>query len=140
MLNLMTFARAKGDTIVGNEKDIEMNEEYMPDLYELEDEQGNKQSFELLDVMEYEGEKYYALTPYFDEEEVERMLEDSGEVVILRSEFDENNDEILASIDDDEEYEKIGEMFMKRIEEMFDFDDEDECDCGDPECDGKHFS
>ena len=123
-----------------NEKDTEMNEEYMPDLYELEDEQGNKQSFELLDVMEYEGEKYYALTPYFDEEEVERMLEDSGEVVILRSEFDENNDEILASIDDDEEYEKIGEMFMKRIEEMFEFDDVDGCDCGDPDCDGKHFS
>ncbi len=125
---------------MGADKDFEMNEEYMPDLYELEDEQGNKQSFELLDVMEYEGEKYYALTPYFDEQEVERMLEDSGEVVILRSEFDENNDEILASIDDDEEYEKIGEMFMKRIEDMFEFDDEDECDCGDADCDGKHFS
>ena len=136
----MTFARAKGDTIVGNEKDIKMNEEYMPDLYELEDEQGNKQSFELLDVMEYEGEKYYALTPYFDEEEVERMLEDSGEVVILRSEFDENNDEILAAIGDDGEEGKIGEMVMKRIEEMFEFDDEDECGCGDPDCDGKHFS
>lgn len=105
-----------------------MNDEYMPDLYELEDEQGNKQSFELLDVMEYEGEKYYALTPYFDEQDAEKLLDDPGEVVILRSEFDENNDEILASIDDDEQYEKIGELFMKRIEEMFDFDDEDEED------------
>lgn len=125
-----------------NEKDFDMQDEYMPDLYELEDENGDKQSFELLDVMEYEGEKYYALTPYFDEEEAERMLEDSGEVVILRSEFDENNDEILASIDDDEEYEKIGELFMQRIDEMFEFDDDDEdgCGCGDPECDHKHFS
>jgi len=127
---------------VADEKDFEMNDEYMPDLYELEDENGDKQSFELLDVMEYEGEKYYALTPYFDEEEAERMLEDSGEVVILRSEFDENNDEILASIDDDEEYEKIGELFMQRIDEMFEFDDDDEdgCGCGDSECDHKHFS
>ena len=127
---------------MADEKDFEMNDEYMPDLYELEDENGDKQSFELLDVMEYEGEKYYALTPYFDEEEAERMLEDSGEVVILRSEFDENNDEILASIDDDEEYEKIGELFMQRIDEMFEFDDDDEdsCGCGDPECDHKHFS
>lgn len=124
-----------------NEKDFDMQDEYMPDLYELEDENGDKQSFELLDVMEYEGEKYYALTPYFDEDEAERMLEDSGEVVILRSEFDENNDEILASIDDDEEYEKIGELFMKRIEDMFEFDeDDDDCGCGDPECDHKHFS
>ena len=127
---------------MADEKDFEMNDEYMPDLYELEDENGDKQSFELLDVMEYEGEKYYALTPYFDEEEAERMLEDSGEVVILRSEFDENNDEILASIDDDEEYEKIGELFMQRIDEMFEFDDDDEdgCGCGDSECDHKHFS
>ena len=126
---------------MAEEKDFEMNDEYMPDLYELEDENGDKQSFELLDVMEYEGEKYYALTPYFDEDEAERMLEDSGEVVILRSEFDENNDEILASIDDDEEYEKIGELFMKRIEDMFEFDeDDDDCGCGDPECDHKHFS
>ena len=124
-----------------NEKDFDMQDEYMPDLYELEDENGDKQSFELLDVMEYEGEKYYALTPYFDEDEAERMLEDSGEVVILRSEFDENNDEILASIDDDEEYEKIGELFMMRIEDMFEFDeDDDDCGCGDPECDHKHFS
>lgn len=126
---------------MADEKDFDMQDEYMPDLYELEDENGDKQSFELLDVMEYEGEKYYALTPYFDEDEAERMLEDSGEVVILRSEFDENNDEILASIDDDEEYEKIGELFMKRIEDMFEFDeDDDDCGCGDPECDHKHFS
>lgn len=131
----------KGESKVADEKNFEMNDEYMPDLYELEDENGDKQSFELLDVMEYEGEKYYALTPYFDEDEAERMLEDSGEVVILRSEFDENNDEILASIDDDEEYEKIGELFMKRIEDMFEFDeDDDDCGCGDPECDHKHFS
>ena len=114
----------------------DMNEEYTPDLYELEDEQGNKQSFELLDVMEYEGEKYYALTPYYDEDDLENMLDDPGEVVILRSEFDENNDEILASIDDDEEYERIGDIFMKRIEEMFDFDDEEELGGAED----KHFS
>ncbi|MBS5003408.1 DUF1292 domain-containing protein, partial [Holdemania filiformis] len=33
-------------------------------------------------------------------------LEDSGDVVILKAEYDENNDEILASIEDDDEYEK----------------------------------
>ena len=87
-----------------------MDNEFLPDLYELEDENGNKQTFELLDAMEYGDEKYYALT-----------------------EYDENNDEILASIEDDDEYEKIGQMFMERIDEMFEFDDEDEdddCGCG----------
>lgn len=104
-----------------------MAEEYTPDLYTLEDEEGNQLSFEMLDVMEYEGEKYFALTPYF--EEPEDMLNDSGEVVILKSEF-VGDEEMMVSIDDDDEYEKIGKIFMKRIEEMFEFDDEDECDCG----------
>lgn len=105
-----------------------MAEEYTPDLYTLEDDEGNEQTFEMLDAMEYEGEKYFALTPYF--ENPEDMLEDSGEVIILRSDFD-GDEEIMVSIDDDEEYEKIGNIFMKRIEEMFAFDDDDddECDC-----------
>ena len=94
-----------------------MDNEFLPDLYELEDENGNKQTFELLDAMEYGDEKYYALTPYY--ENGDEALEDSGDVVILKAEYDENNDEILASIEDDDEYEKIGQMFMERIDEMF---------------------
>ena len=100
-----------------------MSEEYTPDLYTLEDEDGNEQVFEMLYVMEYEGEKYYALTPYY--ENPDEALGDDGEVVILKSDFD-GDEEIMVSIDDDEEYERIGNIFMKRIEEMFDFDDDEE--------------
>lgn len=109
-----------------------MENEYMPDLYELEDEEGNKQSFELLDAMDYEGERYYALTPYF--EDPQQAVEDSAEVVILRSELDEETgEEIFASIEDDDLYEKVGGIFLERIENMFEFDDEDDedgCHCG----------
>ena len=113
------------------EKEDMTMEEYTPDLYELEDENGEKTMFELLDAMDYEDETYYALTPYFDESQGEELLEDSGEVVILKSEYDENGDEILASIDDDELYEKIGRIFIERLEDMFEFEDEDDdCDCG----------
>lgn len=111
--------------------DNECMNEYTPDLYELEDENGNKQTFEMLDAMEYEGERYYALTPYY--ENAEESLEDSGEVVILKSELDEETgEEIMASIEDEALYETIGNIFMERIEEMFEFDDEcdDDCDCG----------
>lgn len=107
-----------------------MAEEYTPDLYTLEDEEGNEQTFEMLDAMEFEGEKYFALTPFYDNPE--DLIGDSGEVVILKSQFD-GDEEIMVSIDDDEEYEKIGNIFMKRIEEMFEFDDDDcddDCDCG----------
>ena len=101
--------------------------EHTPDLYELIDEDGNKEQFELLDCMEFEGETYYAMTPYFEPEQAEELVESSGEVVILRVEYDEETgEEILASIDDDDLYERVGAVFMDRLEEMFGFNDEDE--------------
>lgn len=95
--------------------------EYTPDLYTLEDEDGNEKEFELLDVMEYEDEVYYALIPYYENEE--ELLEDDGEFVVLKAEM-VDGEEMLASIEDDDEYEKIGAMFLQRLNEMF----EDEAD------------
>lgn len=106
--------------------DDKMNE-YTPDLYELMDESGEKQTFELLDCMEYEGETYYALTPFYEEDQAEDMLNDSGELVILKVEYDEETgEEILASIDDEDLFDRIGEAFIERLEDMYDFEDEDE--------------
>ncbi len=101
-----------------------MLNENAPDLYTLEDEDGKEQVFEMLDVMEVDGEKYFALTPYY--EKPEDMLEDAGEVVILKSVF-EGDEEMMVSFDEnEEEYDRIGELFMKRLEEMFDYDDEED--------------
>lgn len=102
---------------------MEMNE-YTPDLYTLEDEDGNEQEFELLDVMEYEGEKYYALTPYYGNDH-DSLLEDDGEVVILKEEM-VGDEPMLVSIEEDEEYERIGGMFLDRLNEIYDEDDEEE--------------
>lgn len=97
--------------------------DYTPDIYTLEDEDGNEQAFELLDVMEYEGEKYFALTPYFDDPE--KLLEYDGEVVILKSEY-EGDDEMMVTIEDDAEYERVGAVFIERLREMYDFEDDGE--------------
>ena len=102
---------------------MEMNE-YTPDLYTLEDEEGNEQEFELLDVMEYEGEKYFALTPYYGEDH-DSLLDDDGEVVILKEDM-VNGEPMLVSIEEDAEYEKIGSLFLERLNEIYDEDDEDE--------------
>ena len=98
--------------------------EYTPDLYTLVDEDGKEQTFELLDAMEIDDQRYFALVPYFPEPN--DMLNDDGDLVILKSQMD-SGEELLASIDDDDEFERIGEIFMKRLETMFD-DDEDEDD------------
>ncbi|MDO5560773.1 MAG: DUF1292 domain-containing protein [Oscillospiraceae bacterium] len=96
--------------------------EFTPDLYTLVDEDGVEQTFELIDAMETEeGQRYFALVPYI--ENPEDSLESSDDLVILKAQMD-GDEELLVSIDDDAEFEQIGQMFMKRIEEMFE-DDED---------------
>lgn len=88
------------------------------DLYTLVDEEGVEQTFELMDTYETdEGELYYALVPYY--ENPEDMVEADTELVVLRSEEDENGEETLVSIDDDAEYEKIGQIFMDRLSETY---------------------
>ena len=96
--------------------------EYTPDLFTLEDEDGNEQEFELLDVMEYEDEVYYALTPYYGDQR-EEQLEDDGEVVILKEEM-VDGESMLVSMEEEEEYEKIGGLFLERLNEIYDDDDD----------------
>ncbi len=92
--------------------------EMAADLYTLVDEDGVEQQFEMLDTMEVGDERYYALVPYYDDPTKE--IEADTELVVLKSEYDENNEETLVSIDDDEEYERIGNMFLERLNEIYD--------------------
>lgn len=95
--------------------------EFGPDLYTLVDEEGKEQTFELLDVMEVEDQVYYALVPYA--EKPEDVLDGSDELVVLKME-EVDGEEMLASIEDDDEFERIGQMFLDRI--MAEFEDEEE--------------
>ncbi len=98
--------------------------EFTPDLYTLVDEEGVEQTFEMLDALETDdGKRYFALVPYA--ENPEDALMGSDELVILRAEMEED-EEILVSIDDDDEFDRIGQIFLKRIEEMFDDEDFEE--------------
>lgn len=99
----------------------EMNE-FTPELFELVDENGNKKNFEMIDAAEVDGEQYFAMVPAVEDDD---FLNADCELVILKS-VDDNGEEVLASIDDDEEFERITEFFMKRIEAAF-----EECTCDD---------
>ncbi len=103
----------------------EMNE-YTPELFELIDEDGNKKNFELMDCAEINGEQYYAMVPAVEDEDI---LNADLDLVILKV-IEEDGEEILASIDDDDEFEEVSGFFMNRMEEAFeeygeDLDDED---------------
>ena len=88
----------------------EMNE-YTPELFELIDEEGNKKQFELFDCAEIEGEQYFAMLPAVEDDD---FLNSDCELVILKS-IEEDGEEILAPIDDDDEFETVSAFFMERL-------------------------
>ena len=86
------------------------------------DEEGVEQTFELLDVMDLEDDRYFALVPYF--ENPEDMMEDDGELIVLKSQMDENGEELMVTIDDEDEYQRVGHIFLEKLSSMFEEDEE----------------
>ncbi|MGN0640431.1 MAG: DUF1292 domain-containing protein [Oscillospiraceae bacterium] len=85
-------------------------------ILELEDEDGNVERFEFVDRAELNGIVYYALIPAdYDEED------GTAEFVVLKEEI-VDGESVLATVDDDDEYNAAGEMFLKRFSEMPELD------------------
>ncbi len=83
-------------------------------IIELEDEDGNVTQFEFIDRAELNGIVYYALIPTdFDDE-------DEAEFVVLK-EIMSDGEAMLSTVDDDDEYNAAGEMFLKRFSETADY-------------------
>ena len=71
-------------------------------IFTLTDEDGNESEFELLGEMEIDDNTYLALIP---------LDGDEDEYVILKVEVDENGDELLVTIDDDDEFDRVADAF-----------------------------
>ena len=99
-----------------------MDNEYNPDLITVEDESGKSHSFEILDTVELNGGRYVALLPVY--EEAEEMLNDDGELVILKV-VEEGDEDILVTIDDDDEFNKVATIFEENLSELFELNIED---------------
>ena len=94
-------------------------------LYTLEDEDGNEQEFEVLGEMEYNGAEYCALIPYYENEE--ELLQDDGEFVILKREV-VDGEEMLCTIEDDDEYDAVGNLFLQELSDLYDEDGDEGAD------------
>lgn len=89
-----------------------MSEELGNNYVVLTDEDGNEVEFEHIDTVELDGQIYLAFIP------AELNVEDEAEVVILKI-AEENGDEILVSVDDEAEADKIFEIVMQRVEDLY---------------------
>ncbi len=98
-----------------------MSEEFNPDLVSVIDENGVEHVFEELDRIETDTAKYVALLPVYDE--AEEILDDDGELIILKV-CEEDGETYLEPIEDDNEFNEIGKIFEERLSELFAFDEE----------------
>lgn len=98
---------------------IKNEQEYNPDIITLADDDGKEYSFEVLDAIETDTGRYLALLPTFDDPQ--KMLDDSGELVIVKV-GEEDGEEYYYEIEDDDEYETIADAFVDRLEDFFEID------------------
>lgn len=94
-----------------------MNEEFGPDIVSVTDEDGVEHIFEELDRIETDnGNRYVALLPVIDDEE--EILDSDGDVFILKV-IEENGETFLVQIDDEKEFNEIGNIFEDRLIEKY---------------------
>ena len=93
-----------------------MSDEYGNDFVTIIDDDGNEFELELIDSLSIDGKSYSAFLPT-------DMAEDDPDygLIILRTYFDENGDELFESIDDDDELQQVYEMFLA----IFDAEDDE---------------
>ena len=99
---------------------ISKQEEYGGNFISVTDEDGNEFELEHLDTIEWNGQTYLAFFPA--EQEGEETPEEELGLVILKA-IQENGEEILSTLDSDEEMDAVYEEFMKEL-----FAEEDEED------------
>ena len=93
-----------------------MEENMSNEYYTLTDEEGNEIEFELIGQCEYNGANYYAMIPAGDDSDSEFC-----EYTILKSVM-EDGEEMLVSIDDDEEFDNVADYFDDLFSQEIDYD------------------
>ena len=97
-----------------------MDENMMSEAYyTLTDEDGNELKFELIGKAELKGTQYFAFVPADEDNDSEFC-----EYTILKAVI-EDGEEILVSIDDDDEFDDAADYFDDLFSEEIDYDGDD---------------
>ena len=93
-----------------------MSEEFGPTFITVTDEDGKEIVLEFIDALEHDGQMYQAFFPAELEGE-----EDPDSGLVILNVVQENGEELLSTLDTEEELEMVYELFMQLL-----FADEDE--------------
>ena len=103
-----------------------MSETFGPDFITVTDEDGNEFELELVDTLEHNGITYHALFPAVAEDEetgepVDVDADDEEYGLVIMKTVEENGEELLSTLDSDEELDAVYDLFMEAL-----FEDGDE--------------
>ena len=90
-----------------------MQDEFGPNFITLTDEDGNDIELEYVDALELDGQTYMAFFPTVEDDADEGAAEGFG-LVILKTVM-ENGEELLSTLDSDEELNRVYDLFMEQI-------------------------
>ncbi len=99
-----------------------MTEEYGANFITVVDDEGNEIELEYLDTIEYNGQTYLSFFPTEEAEGEESPEEEQG--LIILKQVMENGEELLSTLDSDEELDAVYEQFMESL--FADEEDDDE--------------
>ena len=95
-----------------------MSEDFGPTFITLTDDEGNEHVLEFVDMLEYNGQTSQAFFPAETEDENE---DDPDNGLVILKVIHEDGEDMLSTLDSDEELEAVYEQFMELL-----FDDEEE--------------
>lgn len=101
---------------------LEDNSEDTPEeplIVSVVDEDGVEHTFEQLDELYMDDKEYVALVAVYDDDEI---AEEDDELIILLRQY-EGDDVYLAPIEDDEEFDRVGAAFEKRLSDRYEFEE-----------------
>ncbi|MBR4742967.1 MAG: DUF1292 domain-containing protein [Oscillospiraceae bacterium] len=89
---------------------MDLDDEF--ETIELEDEDGTKVRFELLDVIEYRGKDYIAVLP----------PDDDSTVIIMEMEGADDEEQRFLPVEDEALVQRIYDLFRDRNRDLFTFE------------------
>ena len=102
------------------------NENWGEDILTLMDEDGNESEYKIVACAEMAGTESMALEPIH--EDPEEALMEAAELVFLKvsEELDEDGEAYLDAILDEDELDRVAEIFRDMLSEEYEFLEEDE--------------
>ena len=94
-----------------------MSEEFGPTFITITDDEGTEHAWEVVEMLEYNGQTYQAVVRAETEGEDE---DDPDNGLVILKLIHEDGEDLLSTLDSDEEIDAVYDLFMESL-----FDDED---------------